>query len=217
MKAFFVKLYFIPVVVFILILGWYFTSYKGSFESLWITADQRGWLYYKDGAYKKAAATFDNMFFKAAALYKAHKFEAAEKLYKPLRDPVSHYNRGNCFVMYGQYEKAVREYDKALAGRPGFRVAEQNLAIAQRLLDEKEREARENELKGKRVKGKPIGLQQKEKKKPKKRPKQKPNAMVRVPATALWLDTLHTGPRDFLRLKFAYQYRQDRERGHDKN
>jgi Ca-activated chloride channel family protein len=211
MKAFFVKLYFIPVVVFILILGWYFTAFKGPFESLWITDDQRGWLYYKDGAYKKAAAAFENMAFKAAALYKARKFEAAEKLYRPMHDPVAHYNHGNCFVMVGQYEKAVYEYHKALAGRPGFSVAEQNLAIAQRLLDEKQREARENELKGKPVKGKPIGLQQKEKNKRKKKPEGKPNAMVKVPATALWLDTLHTGPKEFLKLKFAYQHKKEQE------
>ena len=211
MKVFFIRLYCIPAFVLVMILGWYFSMYNGSFESLWITADQRGWLYYKNGDYKKAAATFDNMSFKAASLYKGHTFKEAEKLYEPMRDPVSHYNRGNSFVMYGQYEQAVREYQRALAERSDFSQATGNLAIAQRLLDEKNELAQKNELKGKRVKGVPVALQRKKKEKPKKKPKQKPNATVKVPATALWLDTLHTGPKDFLKLKFAYQYKKEEE------
>jgi len=215
-KPFFRELWFVPAFAFVAILVWYFTAYRGDFASLWISNDQRAWLYYQDREYAKAAAGFDNMSFKAAAFYRSHKFKEAAKLYQPMHDPVSRYDRGNALVMIGRYAEAVQAYQQALAKRPGFREARQNLRIAQRLLDEKQREARENELKGKPAKGKPIGLQQKEKNKPEKKPlRKKPKALVKVPAEALWLDSLHTGPKGFLRMKFAYQYRRQQEGEHD--
>lgn len=202
-EPFFTKLYFVPAFALITVAVWYFTAYQGTFKSLWITADQQGYRYYADKKYGKAATTFHDMRFKAASFYKDHNFTSAQMIYGDLDDPVSHYDRGNTFVMTGEYQKAKDEYESAIAEKSDFTVAKENMAITQQLLDEKEYIDKHTIAK-KKAKGETVSLANKNKKaKPKNEKGEKQK--IEVPATAEWLDRLHTGPKDFLKQKFAYQ------------
>ena len=203
-KPFFARLYFVPTFAFLAAIIWYFSIYQGSFKSLWITADQQAYLYYQDRSYEKAAQTFQNMSFKAASFYEDHNFTTAQMLYEGMDDPISHYDRGNAFVMTGDYQKAKEEYEQAIAQKGDFPEAKENMMINQQLLDEKEY-IDKNTLAKKKEKGEQTSLSNKNKNDEKPKNEKDGKHTIEVPATAEWLDRLHTGPKDFLRQKFAYQ------------
>ncbi len=203
-KPFFTKLYFVPIFAFFATVVWYFSNYQGTFKSLWITADQQAYRYYQNQSYDKAARTFQDMGFKAASFYKDHNFTTAQMLYGELDDPISHYDRGNAFFMTGEYQKAKEEYESAIAQKSDFSEAKENMAITQQLLDEKEYIDKNTQAK-KKEKGEQTSLSNKNKNDKKTEAEKGKKEKIEVPATAEWLDRLHTGPKDFLKQKFAYQ------------
>lgn len=214
MKAFFTKLYFVPALALIGVLAWYFSAYTGNFKSLWITNDQQAYIYYGNKEYGKAAATFDDMRFKAAAFYRDSDFKAAQRIYQPMDDPVACFDRGNAFVMYGEYARAKAEYEKAIARKTDFTRAKENLSIAVKLLAEKEYIAQHTIAK-KKAKGEDVSLSNKEKNHKKQPERKGPKQKMKVPGTALWLDRLHTGPKDFLKKKLSYQYQNEKDGNED--
>ena len=218
MKHFFLhtllyKLYIVPLLTLLAIVGWFYTSYDGDFQSLWMTNDQRAYRYFEKKEYKKAETLFVDKAWKATSYYRDSNFTEAAKLYGDLNGTAYYYNRGNAFTMFGQYYYAVENYDKAIKEKPDFKIAIENRAIADKLLREKMARENKGEVKNPNKKL-PVGLQRKDNNKNKKEPwqkkrKPKPNAKVHVPAMALWLDRLQTTPKEFLKHKFAYQYAKE--------
>ena len=214
------KLYIIPLLTLVAIITWYFCSYSGDFRSLWLTNNQDGYLQYKKKAYKKAALLFTDKAWKAASFYRDHKFARAAKLYKDVNTSAGYYNMGNAYTMYGQYYYGVQAYDEALKKQPDLNAAKENRKVAETLLKEKMKLAQQEGVKNPDSK-RPVGLQRQDNNKIKKNPwqkkkKPKPNAKVTVPAMALWLDRLHTTPKDFLKQKFSYQYSLEKKGKNEK-
>lgn len=97
---------------------------------LWFTPDQQGQRLMDQGKYRQAAGKFKTPERIGAALFLAGDFEDAASVLGRSGSADAHYNRGNAHVMLGDYEAAIAAYREALAKRPGWSEAEQNLQIA---------------------------------------------------------------------------------------
>ena len=88
-------------------------------RDLWLTHDQQARRALDAGDAAGAADRFENPAWKAAAEYKAGRYDAASQSLAPLDTATAHYNRGNALARQGQYEQALQAYDRALALSPG--------------------------------------------------------------------------------------------------
>ena len=88
-------------------------------RDLWLTRDQQARRALDAGDAAGAADRFENPAWKAAAEYKAGRYDAASQSLAPLDTATAQYNRGNAMARQGQYEQALQAYDRALALSPG--------------------------------------------------------------------------------------------------
>ena len=181
---------------------WLLFFYNGSWSRLFITADQAGYKAYKKRDYLEAAENFEDIAFKADSFYRAGEFKKAKAIYQNLSDKVGKYNLGNAFMMLGEYDSAIEAYEVALKMDPHFTEAKENLVIAKarKILKEPENDGEQgvgelgadeivyDNKAGKRVEDDSSAEQESN--------SGNPN----------WLDRLQTGPKDFLKNKFRYQY-----------
>jgi Ca-activated chloride channel family protein len=98
--------------------------------NLWFTPDQQGQRLLERGEYLLAAGKFTTPEKIGAALFLAGDFENAAAVLGRSPSAEASYNRGNAYIMLGQYDAAIEAYQTALSGRPGWREAEENLQIA---------------------------------------------------------------------------------------
>ncbi|MBT8071758.1 MAG: tetratricopeptide repeat protein [Gammaproteobacteria bacterium] len=97
---------------------------------LWLTADQQGQRLMDRGEFEQAAGKFTTPEKIGAALFLAGDFEKAAAVFGRSGTAKADYNRGNALVMSGNYDDAIEAYQSALARRPGWPEAEQNLQVA---------------------------------------------------------------------------------------
>ena len=109
---------------------WLLFVYDKGLNRLFKTADQSGYRYYENKNYINAAKDFENLSFKGASYFKAAKFKNAKSLYQNLSSKEDTYNLGNTFVMLGDYENAIKTYERALEIDPSFKEAHENLIVA---------------------------------------------------------------------------------------
>ncbi|MGB5507067.1 MAG: tetratricopeptide repeat protein [Sulfurovum sp.] len=192
-------------IILILSLVWLVFFYKGGINRLFVTSDQLAYHYYEKKNYIKAAEIFENLSYKGASYYRDAAFKKARSVYQNLSSKEGKYNLGNVFVMLGEYDSAIESYEVALKIDPNFKEAQDNLVVAKarKILKEPEND-------GKQGIGDMYDMQPDEvvydntegKGEDDERSAQKdiesgnPN----------WLDRLQTGPKDFLKNKFRYQY-----------
>lgn len=190
------------MVTLFLSLVWLLFIYGGSWNRLFLTSDQLGQRYYQKKAYVKAGETFENSAFKGAAYYRAGEFKKAKSIYQNLSDRNGKYDLGNTHVMLGHYDDAIEAYELALKIDPEFREARENLALAKarKILKEPENDGEQgvgelgsDEIVFDNKEGKGVDDDSSAEK---EAASGNPN----------WLDRLQTGPKDFLKNKFRYQY-----------
>ena len=181
---------------------WLIFFYGGSWNRLLITSDQLGYRHYQNKQYVKAAETFENSAFKGASFYRAGEFKKAKSTYQNLSAKNAKYNLGNTNVMLGLYDPAIEAYELALKMDPDFKEAKENLIVAKarKILKEPENDGEQgvgelgadeivfDNKAGKGVDDDSSAQAESE--------SGNPN----------WLDRLQTGPKDFLKNKFRYQY-----------
>ena len=190
------------MLVLLLSLLWLLFFYGGSWNRLLITSDQLGYKYYQQKEYTKAGETFENRGFKGASFYRAGEFKKAKSIYQNLSDRNGKYNLGNANVMLGHYDDAIEAYELALKIDPDFKEAKENLVIAKarKILKEPENDGEQgvgelgaDEIVFDNKEGKGVDDDQSARE---ESASGNPN----------WLDRLQTGPKDFLKNKFSYQY-----------
>jgi Ca-activated chloride channel family protein len=167
---------------------------------MWLTRDQQGLWYFRQGKYLLAARRFEDPAWKAYAYYRAEQFDTAQKLFAQRYDQRAFFNRGNSMAHLGRYEKARDFYRMALALEFKFPEALENLKLM--------------EVLAKNVKYKPeydgdgntsfeaddvvLDLEKEE--------RTHLSDNINNARHELWLQSLDSTPADFLRLKFHYQH-----------
>jgi len=83
-------------------------------EHLWSRPDQKAMQAFDAGDNEKAASEFIQPDWKASAYYRKGDYQAAAKTLENTAHSDGFYNRGNALAQLGQYEEAIKAYDKAL-------------------------------------------------------------------------------------------------------
>ncbi len=191
--------------VLILSLLWLVFMYEGGLNRLFITSDQLGYNHYEKKNYVKAAESFESLSFKGASYYRDGAFKKSKSVYQNLSTKEDTYNLGNVFVMLGDYDNAIKTYERVLKIDSNFKKAQDNLVVAKarKILKEPENDGKQgigdmydmqpDEIVYDNTEGKG---EDDERSANKDTEKGNPN----------WLDRLQTGPKDFLKNKFRYQY-----------
>ena len=198
---------FYATVIIVLVWGLFF--YKGSWGELWITNDQKGYQLFMSEKYLEAADVFDDTLYKGASFYKAGEFKKAKAVYMPNSSKEGRYNLGNSHMMLGKYEEAIEAYKIALKIDPNFTWAKENMELAiarQAMLDvENDGEQGVGELGADEIvydntenKGQDVT--------------EETSGETNESKNANWLDRIQTGPKDFLKHKFSYQYGMQKDK-----
>lgn len=196
----------IPLYITLLLsLVWLVFIYNDGPGRLFVTSDQLAYHHYEKKSYSKAAQTFENLSYKGASYYREASFKKAQSVYQNLSSRENTYNLGNVFVMLGDYDNAIKTYERALKIDPNFKEAQDNLVVAKarKILKEPENDGttgigehmdmRPDEILYDNTEGKGVDDDK--------------NAQKDIESgNPEWLDRLQTGPKDFLKNKFRYQY-----------
>ena len=158
-----------------------FAFHRLGWQALWLTPDQRGRVLIDEGRAADAAKAFHDPLWRGVALFRAGEFKEAAQAFAARDTAVGAFDQGNALVMLGQYDDALKRYDRALALRPGWEAALNNREIARIRGERKKTEGGEDTT---------VEAAQ---------------PMSDEAVRALWLKRVQTRPADFLRAKFAYQ------------
>lgn len=178
-------------------------SLKGRPAALLVmTPDQYGqWLVERE-RFTEAAEWFTSAERKGAALYRAGEFKAASEPWMGISTAEGFYNYGNALAMQGMYAEAAKGFQQALALKPDWQEAAENLEIARA-------SAARLETEGGNMTGGELGADDFTFSKNKNNEEQgfdETGSSSDVTATqAIWLRQVQTRPADFLRSKFSYQ------------
>ncbi|HBZ54637.1 MAG TPA: hypothetical protein DEO88_04450 [Syntrophobacteraceae bacterium] len=172
----------------------------------WLTADQWGDVLLRRKAFAEAAKAYVDPWRIGVAQYRNGDFEAAAKTFARVPGAAGAFDEGNAWLMHGQYDRAIANYERALGFRPDWKEAEENrsLAVARKEnLDSagKDRDQEQTEAytpdkmvfdqKGGENRERPMDLNG--------------GRMSDEAMRAAWLRRVQTTPGDFLRAKFSYQ------------
>ncbi|SDH39508.1 Ca-activated chloride channel family protein [Pseudomonas flavescens] len=124
----------------LLLLGTPQTSLAFSLDDLWLRADQQGQRLLDAQRPKEAAERFDDPQWRGLALYEAGDYAAAAEQFALNDSAASLYNRGNALARSNELEAAVDAYERALEIDPQLLQAEQNKALVEELLRQREQQ-----------------------------------------------------------------------------
>ncbi|KTD77065.1 TPR repeat containing protein [Legionella steigerwaltii] len=119
------------------------TTHAFSWQDLWSTPDQQGRDLMAKNQFKQAKETFTRSDWAAAAAYRAGDYQKAAELYQELKNEQGYYNQGNALAHTGQYEEAIKAYNKALALNSTNQDALYNRKLVEELL-KKDKEKKQN-------------------------------------------------------------------------
>ncbi len=181
-----------------LLVAWY----QLGFRDLWLTPDQRGRLLMSESRPADAAKTFRDPLWRGVALFRAGEFKEAAQSFAARDTAEGAFDQGNALVMLGQYDDAMKRYDRALALRPAWQAALTNREIARIRGERKKLQGGETG----NTDNKPDEIVfDKTKKGGEDTAVEGEKPMSDEAVRALWLKRVQTRPADFLRAKFAYQ------------
>lgn len=179
-------------------------DYRLGWNELWLTPNQRGRVLMGENRPADAVKAFRDPHWRGIALFRAGDFKGAAQAFAAIDSAEGAYDQGNALVMLGQYDDALKRYDRALALRPGWREALSNREIARVRGERKKIEGGETG----QTESRPDEIVfDKTKKGGEDTPLEAAMPMSDEAVRALWLKRVQTKPADFLRAKFAYQLR----------
>lgn len=181
-------------------------GYRVGWNDLWLRPDQRGRWLMNAGRPAEAAQVFSDPIWRGVALFRAGDFKGAAQAFAARDTANGAFDQGNALVMLGQYDDALKRYDRALALRPGWPEAVKNREIAR---IRGERRKTEGGITGD-TESKPDEIVfDKTKKGGEDTTVEQAEPMSDEAIRAMWLKRVQTRPADFLRAKFAYQFSAD--------
>lgn len=177
-------------------------GYRVGWRELWLRPDQRGRLLMSENRPAEAAQAFRDPLWRGVALFRAGDFKGAAQAFAARYTAEGAFNQGNALVMLGQYDDAMKRYDRALALRPGWADALKNREVARIRGERKQTEGGET---GKTDTKPDEIVFDKTKKGGEDSTVEAAKPMSDDAVRALWLKRVQTKPADFLKAKFAYQ------------
>jgi Ca-activated chloride channel family protein len=192
------RIFFILLCSFILA---FIFIFKGSWNELWISNDQKGYQLFTEKKYQEASRIFEDRSYKGASFFKEGAFKKAKNMYITQSHKEGRYNLGNTYVMLGKYQEAIDAYTLALKIDPSFIKARENRHLATIRLQMKEVE---ND--GKQGVGALGADEVVYDNKEKKGVDTLEEESIHKSSNTHWLDRIQTSPKAFLKNKFSYQY-----------
>ncbi len=178
--------------------------WTGDFKSLWLSPDQQGRLAYERRHYAHAEAVFEHAMWKGLAAYANGDYLNAADAFGHVTTAQAFFNRGNAYMKGREYAKAIVAYEQALADAPEWREARENLELARHVLEYVERTREQGDTGDEtelgaddltfdniRKKGKSIIITDASK--------------LEQQSTELWMRSVDTHAREFLRIRFALE------------
>ena len=117
-------------------------------QDLWQTRDQQASHAFQVGDHAKAAESFDNPDWKAAAQYKAGQYENAAKTLQGQESADAKYNLGNSLAKQGQYPQAITAYDQALKLDPKHEDARYNKELVEKAMKDQQQQKQDKNQSG---------------------------------------------------------------------
>jgi Ca-activated chloride channel family protein len=168
------------------------------FADLWLTRDQQGRLAYERGDDVAAAELFTDPTWRGVALYRAGKLDDALTSFARVDSADSDYDQGNALARLGKLDAAAARYRAALARRPDWPEAKDNLALVEKLAAQKKKD---DEQEADEPNEKPDQVQFDDKGKQGKRGE----VDVAAQTTEAWMRSIQTTPAQLLARKFALE------------
>ncbi|TWU56310.1 tetratricopeptide repeat protein [Rubripirellula reticaptiva] len=171
-----------------------------------VTADQHGQRLLDRGEFDAAAEVFEDPFRRAVALSRTGDFKRAASMFSTIPGPEAAFNHANMLVMLGEYEPAVKRYDRALELRPDWQPAVKNRAIAAGRAARLKTEG--GEMTGGKLGADEIVFDQTSSSSNSSDDNEetvKGESLSDSELQAIWLRQVQTTPRDFLKSKFSFQ------------
>jgi Ca-activated chloride channel family protein len=171
---------------------------------LFFTADQQGRRHFEKGDYAQAAESFEDIYWKGIALYRAGDFEQAVNQFALMQTPEANFYLGNCYARMESLPAAAAGYREALRLRPDFMEAEENLRLVESLIEQTKEPEKEPEEGGEPNLA-PDEVQFDEKGKKGKEGEVDKALFSEEQKAEMWMRNIQTSPADFLRFKFHVQ------------
>ncbi len=105
-------------------------------SQLWKNSDQRGQELMQQEDYEGAANTFKDERWQAMAQFRNKNYQKALELLEPLSGIDDEYNRGNSYAMMGDYQNAIKSYERVLKLNPKHEDAAYNLEQLKSLMEQ---------------------------------------------------------------------------------
>lgn len=109
----------------------------------WQTNEQQAQQALERGDYEQAATLSDNPLRRGEAQYRLENYEAALAEFSAIAGPEGAYNQGNALVKLGEYDAAIEAFQRALAARPNWSEARDNLALAEAMKQQAQQQNQE--------------------------------------------------------------------------
>ena len=194
---------------------WSLSALAFNWHDLWRTSDQQGQDLMAKSQFKQAKETFTRSDWAATAAYRAGDYPKAAELYQGLNTEQGYYNQGNALAHMGQYEKAIKAYDKTLALNATNQDALYNRKLVEELLkkDKEKKQSKEQQNKEQQNKEQQNKEQQNKENNAQKNGEASSEAeREKQQAKEQWLRLIPDDPGGLMREKFLRDHLR-RERG----
>lgn len=176
--------------------------YQLGFRALWLTPDQRGRLLLAWSRPSEATQAFRDPLWRGVSLFRSGDFKGAAQAFAMRDTAAAAFDQANALIMLGQYDEALKRFDRALVLQPGWPQALRNREIARIRAERRKTEGGETDQTDSRP---DQVVFDKTKSGGEDTTVQAAMPMSDEAVRVLWLKRVQTRPADFLRAKFAYQ------------
>lgn len=165
------------------------------FLNLWLTRDQQGAMFLKQGSAERAAMTFEEKEWSAYSFYQAGNFEQALSLFKKQEGDDALFAQANASAHLGQIFKAKTIYQALLKTNSDHEGAMANLKVIEEMIKTLKQGPK-----------KVVELTEYGKMDPNAKQVSAPKEKIQIPTNQLWLKQVQQNPSKFLRKKFQQEH-----------